>query len=45
MNLEFFYSHSRLEKEYGFTFPDWEMDINNFYTVEHIDNLMERMIK
>lgn len=44
MNLEFFNLHLRLE-EYGSTFQESEMDINNFDTVEHIDDLMERMIK
>lgn len=41
----FMYVVSGLEEEYGFTFPESEMDISNFDTVEHIAGLVKRMIK
>jgi len=41
----FMYVVSELEHEYGFTFPEKEMDINNFDTVEHIAELVAKLAK
>lgn len=44
-SLCFTYVVSELEHEYGFIFPEEELDIRNFDTVEHIAEAVERIVK
>lgn len=42
-SLCFMYVTTELEHEYGFTFPEKELDIKNFDTVEHIAELVTKL--
>ncbi|SHE95560.1 phosphopantetheine-binding protein [Schwartzia succinivorans] len=43
-SLCFMYVVTELEHEYGFTFPEDELDIKNFDTVEHIAKLVKSLV-